>query len=113
MRAVDIDPFAQTAIALNAAANAVRVLVSGRDALDEPSPQCDVVLAGDVSYEGPMAERMTAWLRRAAAGGVRVLIGDPGRRYLAPDLRVLARYTVRTSREIERSDETHAAVHTI
>ena len=113
IRAIDVDPFAQAAIAVNAAANAVRLPVSGRDPIDEPAPACDLLLAGDVAYERPMAERMTSWLRMAAADGVRVLIGDPGRRYLSSGLELVASYTVRTSREIEASDVTEAAVHTI
>jgi predicted nicotinamide N-methyase len=111
--AVDIDPFAAAAVELNARANRVRVGFSGRDPLDEPPPVCDLLLAGDVSYEGPMAERMTAWLRAAAANGARVLIGDPGRAYLPDGLERLATYRVRTSREIEEAESTEATVFTV
>ena len=113
VQGIDIDPFAAAAVELNARANRVRVGFSGRDLLDEPPPQCDVLLAGDVSYEGPMAERMIAWLRAAATSGTSVLIGDPGRAYLADGLERLARYRVRTSREIEESETTEAVVYTI
>jgi predicted nicotinamide N-methyase len=112
VEAVDIDPFAAAAVELNARANRVRVGFSGRDLLDEPPPAGDVLLAGDVSYEGPMAERMTAWLRAAAATGTRVLIGDPGRAYLPDGLERLATYRVRTSREIEEGESTAATVYT-
>jgi predicted nicotinamide N-methyase len=108
--AIDVDPFAAAAVELNARANRVRVGFSGRDVLDEPAPPCDVLLAGDVSYEGPMAERMTAWLRAAADGGARVLLGDPGRAYLPAGLERLAAYRVRTSREIEEAEFTDATV---
>ena len=111
--AVDIDPFAAAAVELNARANRVRVGFSGRDLLDEPPPPCEVLLAGDVSYEGPMAERMTAWFRGAAANGVRVLIGDPGRAYLPDGLERLATYRVRTSREIEEAELTEATVYAL
>ena len=110
--AVDVDPFAAAAVELNARANHVRVGFSWRDLLDESPPATDVVLAGDVSYEGPMADRMAAWLRGAAANGARVLIGDPGRRYLADGLERLATYRVRTSREIEEAELTEATVYT-
>ena len=110
--AIDVDPFAAAAVELNARANRVRVGFSGRDVLDEPPPACDVLLAGDVSYEGPMAERMTAWLRAAAANGTRVFVGDPGRAYLPDGLERIATYRVRTSREIEESDSTDASVYT-
>lgn len=113
VQAVDIDPFAAAAVELNARANRVRVGFSGRDLLDEPPPPCDVLLAGDVSYEGPMADRMSAWLRTAASNGTRVLIGDPGRAYLPDGLERLATYRVRTSREIEEAETTEAVVYTI
>jgi predicted nicotinamide N-methyase len=65
----------------------------------------DVLLAADTWYEGPLAERVLPWLRAAAARGTRVLVGDPGRRYL-PDpatagLVELARYDVRTTTVLE------------
>lgn len=113
VEAVDIDPFAAAAVELNARASRVRVGFCGQDLLDEPPPSCDVLLAGDVSYEGPMAERMTAWLRAAAADGSRVLIGDPGRTYLPDGLERLATYRVRTSREIEEAEMTEATVYAI
>jgi predicted nicotinamide N-methyase len=108
--AMDVDPFAAAAVELNARANRVRVKFNGRDVLDEPPPPCDLLLAGDVSYERPMAERMTAWLRAAADGGARVLLGDPGRAYLLAGLERLAAYRVRTSREIEEAEFTDATV---
>lgn len=111
--AIDVDPFAAAAVELNARANRVRVGFSGRDVLDDSPPACDVLLAGDVSYEGPMAERMTAWLRSAADGGARVLLGDPGRAYLPSGLERVAAYRVRTSREIEEAELTDATVYTI
>jgi predicted nicotinamide N-methyase len=109
--AIDVDPFAAAAVELNARANRVRIGFSGHDVLDEPPPACDVLLAGDVSYEGPMAERMTAWLRAAADAGTRVLLGDPGRAYLPSGLERVAAYRVRTSREIEESESTDASVY--
>jgi predicted nicotinamide N-methyase len=103
--AADIDPFAIAAIQLNARANGTRVTVMGRDVLDDPPPDVDVVLAGDCWYEAGLAERATAWLRRVRAAGVDVLLGDPGRRYLPVALlRELARYDVRTTTVLEDLD---------
>lgn len=99
---IDIDPFAEAAVALNARANGVRVGFSGRDVLDDDPPEADVLLAGDTWYESPLAERVLPFLRRAAANGTRVLVGDPGRRYLpAVDLVPLAAYDVRTTTQLE------------
>ena len=99
---IDIDPFAEAALALNAKSNGVRVGFIGRDPLDDDPPKADVLLAGDTWYEGPLAERVLPWLRRAAAGGSRVLVGDPGRRYLpAADLLPLAAYDVTTTTQLE------------
>ncbi|EDP64232.1 hypothetical protein BAL199_08423 [alpha proteobacterium BAL199] len=109
----EIDGFALAAIQLNADANALGrgLELVGRDMLDEPTIDdtgvalWDVVLAGDVCYEKPMAERMTGWLRRHAAAGALVLMGDPGRTYRPTDgLEQLAEYSVPTSRDLEDSD---------
>lgn len=98
----DIDPFAEAAVELNARANGVRVGFVRRDLLNEDPPEVDVILAGDTCYEAPLAERVLPWLRRAEEQGTRVLIGDPGRRYLPVDqLEELARYEVRTTTELE------------
>ena len=103
--AVDIDPFAEAAVAVNARANHVRIAYSTRDLLDEPPPAVDVLLAADTWYEGPLAERVLPWLRAAAAAGTRVLVGDPGRKYLPEaaesGLIELARYLVRTTTTLE------------
>lgn len=100
--AADIDPFAAAAIALNAALNGVTVRIESRDLLDRGPAGWGVVLAGDVCYEAPMAERMLALLRRTASRGRLALLGDPGRAYLPREgLIELARYTVPVSRELE------------
>jgi predicted nicotinamide N-methyase len=99
--AAEIDAFAAAAITLNAALNAVVVEVTIDDLVDHDDGW-DIVLAGDICYERPMAERVTAWLRILAARGAVVLLGDPGRSYLPRDrLEALARYDVPTSRELE------------
>ena len=108
VRAVDVDPISAAAVELNARANHVRIAFSGRDPLGDPPPADGVLLAGDVSYEEPMAVRMAVWLHAAAEHGTRVLLGDPGRAYLPPGLERLATYRVRTSREIEESEATEA-----
>ena len=112
VHAVDIDPFSQAAVALNARANGVRVGFSRQDLLGAPPPPCDVILAGDVCYEEIMAGRMLEWLRLAAQSGTRVLLGDPGRTYLPRGLERLAAYRVRTSRELEDAEIKESAVFT-
>ncbi len=111
---VDVDPFAEAAVALNARANGVRVGFIGRDLLDEEPPDADLLLAGDTWYEGPLAERVLPWLRRAPATGTRVLVGDPGRRYLpADDLVALAAYEVTTTAQLEDRAVLRARVFTL
>lgn len=99
----DIDPFAGAAVLANAAANQVRLDFTGENLLDAPPPAVEVICAGDICYEKPLAERVLAWLAQARDGGARVLIGDPGRSYFPKDggLTLLAEYTVPTSRELE------------
>jgi predicted nicotinamide N-methyase len=113
VRAVDVDPLATAATALNARANGVEVLVSGHDPLDREPPAVDVILAGDVCYEETMAERMIDWLAIAAGRGSLVLLGDPGRAYLPPGLELLASYDVRTTREIDDAEVRASSVFTL
>jgi predicted nicotinamide N-methyase len=100
--AAEIDNFAAVAITLNAALNGVAVVVATADLIGTSGNAWDVVLVGDMCYEQPLADRLTAWLRRLAGDGVAVLLGDPGRSYVPTSgLTKLARYTVATSRELE------------
>ncbi|MEA1677017.1 class I SAM-dependent methyltransferase [Nitrospirillum sp. BR 11163] len=104
--AVEIDAYAITAIGLNAGLNGVSVTAVERDVVDQPQPDIDVVLVGDVCYERPMAERVMAWLRGLVGAGALVLMGDPGRTYLPKQgLTPLATYRVPTTLELE--DRTH------
>jgi predicted nicotinamide N-methyase len=112
--AIDIDPFAVAAIGLNAKANGRRIDALARDVLDDEPPDADVILAGDVCYEAAFAERAVAWLRRARAAGIDVLLGDPGRRYLpATGLTQVATYEVRTTTELEDMDRKHGWVYAL
>jgi predicted nicotinamide N-methyase len=98
----DIDVFCGAAVRLNAQANGVSVAFTDQNLLDTPPPDADVILAGDICYEKPLAERVLAWLAAAHQAGSRVLIGDPGRSYFPKDGLVnLARYEVATTRELE------------
>jgi predicted nicotinamide N-methyase len=110
--AVDIDPFAAAAIALNARANGVRVSVVRRDILDEDPPDVDVILAGDCWYDADLARRVTTWLLEAQARGIDVIVGDPGRRYLpTAELTCVATYAVRTTSDLEDMDRHEASVY--
>ncbi len=100
--AADIDVFCEAAVGLNAAANGVEVAFTDENLLDAPPPPADVLLAGDICYEGPMAQAVMAWLAQGRAAGASVLIGDPGRTYFPKDgLEKLAEYQVPTTRELE------------
>jgi predicted nicotinamide N-methyase len=100
--AADIDVFCEAAVGLNAAANGVSVAFTEVNLLDAAPPVADVILAGDICYEKPMAEAVMAWMRQGRAAGSAVLIGDPGRTYFRKDdLIKLAEYQVETTRELE------------
>ncbi|HYG66680.1 MAG TPA: methyltransferase, partial [Anaeromyxobacteraceae bacterium] len=103
--AADLDPFCEAAVRLNAALNGVAVEFRAGDAIGDPLEGFDVLVAGDVFYERPLAEGSLAWFRAAAARGVRVLVGDPGRLYSPPEgLRVVGTYDVPTTVAIEDRD---------
>ena len=100
--ASDIDPFCGAAVALNAEANGVLIAFTGQDLLVHAPPEVDAIYAGDICYEWPLADRVRQWLAVAHRRGTRVLIGDPGRAYLPREgLRLLVRYEIETTRELE------------
>lgn len=112
--AADIDGFCEAAIGLNARANSVAVGFTDVNLLDAPAPPVDVILAGDICYEKPLAAQVMAWLGAARDRGVRVLIGDPGRSYFPREgLVKLAEYQVATTREIEDMEVKKTAVWTL
>jgi predicted nicotinamide N-methyase len=103
--ATEVDPDAVLAIGLNAAANGVTVTAELADVLDTAGSGFDTVLVGDGFYQQAMARRMLAFLRRAAADGARVLVGDPDRAFLPQRLfEQLARYEVPVRRALEDTD---------
>jgi predicted nicotinamide N-methyase len=109
--AADIDHFCKAAVELNAAANGVAVEFTGANLLDAPPPAADVILAGDICYEKPLAEQVMGWLTAARAAGAIVLIGDPGRSYFPRSgLIKLAEYQVPTTRELEDMEVKKTAV---
>ena len=112
--AIDIDPWARDAVALNASANGVHVPFSEEDVLDDDAPDTDVVLAGDIGYEWTLADRGSAWLRRAAARGVDTLTGDPERHHLPHEgLVAVAAYDVPTTLDLEQVRSKHTTVYRV
>ena len=104
VEACEIDPLAVAAIALNAARNGVELRPLLQDMVGEPC-RWDVILAGDVCYEAPMARHITPWLRAMAGQGARVLMADPGRAYFSSaGVREVGRMLVPTTRELEDRD---------
>jgi predicted nicotinamide N-methyase len=109
--AAEIDQFAGASISANAALNDVEIAVQTVDLLGTTGSGWEVVTAGDVCYERPMADRVTGWLRTMAAGGALVLLGDPGRTYLPGEgLVERARYVVPTSLELEDRETREAVI---
>jgi predicted nicotinamide N-methyase len=103
--AAEVDMYALAAIGLNAEVNGVRITCSLGDAVDGDGGEADVVLAGDLFYEGPMAGRVMSFLERAQARGADVLVGDPGREYLPrPRFVPLATYDVAVPPGLEDRD---------
>ena len=103
----DIDPFCETAVALNANVNQTGITFDARNHLSPASDlrAFDVILAGDVFYDREMAAGFEPLLRKAAGAGCTVLAGDPGRSYLPPGgMDLLAEYQVEVSRVLEDSE---------
>lgn len=77
----DIDPFACTAIALNAALNKVSLTIENDDLVGK-NGSWDVILAGDVFYDKTMSRNLVAWFQLIDKRKTTILAGDPGRAYL-------------------------------
>ena len=109
--ASDTDTRALAAVGANARTNGVEVVVVGDVLAGDDPLDVDVILAGDVFYEQPMARRVEEFLDAAVAAGVEVLVGDPGREYL-PRRRctALGRYEVPGTADLEGRDTTVATV---
>lgn len=102
----DIDPFSRHAISLNANANKVTISFTDRDLIGQDVTDItDVLLAGDVFYDRPLAERLIPWFDMLSAKGVMIIVGDPGRSYLPKHrLKELAAYSVPVTRALEDAD---------
>jgi len=101
--AFEIDPFAIAAITLNGVVNDAIPRVDPRDVLATAvAGDADLILTGDMCYERPLADSLIAFLRRRAARGVEILLGDPGRAYLPQEaLEPVASFAVPTSLDLE------------
>ncbi len=102
--AADIDLFSAAAIRLNTGANGVRLDSCTVDCVDTDTGW-DVVLAGDVFYEKPFADRLVPWFAQLVRRGAEILIGDPGRSYLPKArLTALAAHQVPVTRALEDAE---------
>jgi predicted nicotinamide N-methyase len=112
--ASEVDPLAAAAIRLNAQANGVRPPAIVGDVLDGDGGEAsgaEVILAGDVWYSRPLAERVLGFFDRAMARGALVLTGDIGRAFLPRDkFRVLDARDVPVMAELEDSGIKRAMV---
>jgi predicted nicotinamide N-methyase len=110
VEATDIDPLAIAAIGLNAGANRVSVDTQLHDVV---GAECrwELILCGDVCYEGPMTGHILPWLR-AMARRSEVWLADPGRAYLPREgLSPFACYQVPTSLELEDCTEREVTLY--
>jgi len=102
--ATDIDYFSAAACRLNMEANGVSFAVTQNDLIGQLDG-FDVLLAGDVFYEKPMADRLLPWFSELRLKGVDVLVGDPGRSYRpTARLQELAVYSVPVTQALEDAD---------
>jgi len=109
--AADIDAFAAAAIALNAEDNGVQVEITTDDVIGRAGTW-SVILIGDMCYERPLADRLTAWLKDRVKAGAIVLMGDPGRTYFPKSgVEKLATYQVPTTRELEDRELRETSVY--
>jgi|GEM_PF-57647 len=114
--ACDIDSFAVTAIGLNAGLSATDIEIWMEDVTHRhndtfPDGGFDIVLAGDVFYERPLAEKSVRWFQSLVPSGARVFVGDPGRAYVPKEgLKLHASFDVPTSLELEDQESRTTSV---
>ena len=102
--AADIDHFAYGSMRLNMAANHLFFTPTLENQIGQDQ-NWDVVLAGDIAYERDTAQAVSAWLETLHKRGALVLIGDPGRSYLARDkLEAIATFSVPVTRALEDTE---------
>jgi len=110
VEAAEIDTLAVAAIGLNALENGVDVRAVFADVVGSAC-RWDVILCGDVCYEGPMTRHIFPWLRQMARAGAEVWIADPGRAYLPVEALVeIGRFCITTTRELEDREERETRV---
>ena len=102
--AVDIDPWAQTSVRLNATLNDVEIAFIPGDLIGS-ARSADVYLAGDVFYDKAFADRLVPWFTALSDAGASVIVGDPGRAYCPRDrMTALSTYEVPVTRALEDSE---------
>ncbi len=102
--AADIDPWAKTAVRLNAELNGVALSYTDEDVTGRELG-ADVYLAGDVFYDKAFADRLKPWFSDLTAKGATVIVGDPGRSYCPREMMTaLATYEVPVTRALEDSE---------
>jgi len=102
--AADIDRFAYESMRLNMAANASVFSATLENQIGQ-DVGWDVVLAGDIAYERDTALAVSSWLESLHKRGAVVLIGDPGRSYLArAKLDQIITYSVPVTRALEDTE---------
>lgn len=110
--AVDSDPFARAAAALNASANGVCLSIGDdvtREIEDAPGL---TILAADVFYDRATADLFLGVLSAARKAGARVLASDPRRPYFPrAAFRLLASYETETPAGLEREPQLTADVY--
>ncbi|MFV0297377.1 MAG: class I SAM-dependent methyltransferase [Hyphomicrobiaceae bacterium] len=110
--AADVDAVAIEATKLNASVNGTPIEVTGEDLLQRaPESGVELILVGDVFYERELADRVMAYIGKAADGGAAVLVGDPQRSYFPRDrFHQVAEYGVPVTRELEDAEIKRTAV---
>jgi predicted nicotinamide N-methyase len=107
----DIDGYAIAAMEANANANGVEIISDERDLTDGDAGDFDVLLAADCLYNADLAAVVLPFLSRAAARGVTVLVGEPGRGHMPPNaFETLSSYHLPAMRSAEYGQHERASV---
>ena len=109
VQAIDIDPMAGAAVAVNAELNGVDLMVDIADRVGARL-EADIILCGDICYEAPMAARIMPWLRSLATHA-EIWLAEPGRAYAPTEgFAPLAQYDVPVLRDLESCAARHTSL---
>ena len=100
---------------MNASLNNVKIQTNSCNLIGDDCSNYDVILVGDMLYDCGLSEVISDWLSHLKRSGKSILIGDPGRRDLSNQLKLihLAKYELDSDTKLDNYGFNQSHVLTI